>query len=295
MTGTPNPAIDSTHHKSARDEAFCKAQLRLFGASALKQQKWRAISGALGRIQPETTGLDLGSDNGTISWLLRSTGGTWTSADLGPEPTNMIARMVGERVFELDGATLPFFDQSFDIVVVVDLLEHLRDDGLLISEIARCLRPGGRLVLNVPHELASAILPQIRHKIGLTDAWHGHVRSGYTIARLRELLRRDFEVTSARTYSRFFSHLLDTALNWAFLRGAGRHAHQTPKGPLVSSSDLKEVSGITFGALGPAMRGFAALDRIIPWSAGYMLLVSARRIAPTTDASCDSIHEGAPG
>lgn len=41
-------------------------------------------------------------------------------------------------------------DCSFDVVILSDVLEHIREPAALVAEISRILRPGGRLLLNVP-------------------------------------------------------------------------------------------------------------------------------------------------
>ncbi|MFD1341948.1 bifunctional 2-polyprenyl-6-hydroxyphenol methylase/3-demethylubiquinol 3-O-methyltransferase UbiG [Litorisediminicola beolgyonensis] len=41
------------------------------------------------------------------------------------------------------GEEMPFDDQSFDIVVCVDVLEHVADLDTTLAEVARVLRPGG--------------------------------------------------------------------------------------------------------------------------------------------------------
>lgn len=46
---------------------------------------------------------------------------------------------------------LPFPDRVFGSVSAVALLEHLDDDRLAVAEVARVLRPGGRVWLTVPH------------------------------------------------------------------------------------------------------------------------------------------------
>jgi SAM-dependent methyltransferase len=46
---------------------------------------------------------------------------------------------------------LPFEDESFDVVVAGELLEHVRDPALLVAEARRVLRPGGVLVGSVPN------------------------------------------------------------------------------------------------------------------------------------------------
>ena len=45
---------------------------------------------------------------------------------------------------------LPFADGSFDVVSAFDVVEHCEDDALAVSELARVLAPGGRMLLSVP-------------------------------------------------------------------------------------------------------------------------------------------------
>jgi SAM-dependent methyltransferase len=49
-----------------------------------------------------------------------------------------------------DAAYLPVADSSADTVVILEVLEHLRFPGDALREIARVLRPGGRLLLTMP-------------------------------------------------------------------------------------------------------------------------------------------------
>lgn len=46
---------------------------------------------------------------------------------------------------------LPFPDASFDKVLMSEVLEHISDDRVALSEIYRVLKPGGILALSVPH------------------------------------------------------------------------------------------------------------------------------------------------
>jgi len=46
---------------------------------------------------------------------------------------------------------LPFEDESFDVVVAGELLEHLRDPRGVVTEARRVLRPGGVFVASVPN------------------------------------------------------------------------------------------------------------------------------------------------
>ena len=49
-----------------------------------------------------------------------------------------------------DGRKLPFEDASFDAVICNQVLEHVFEPDAFVSEIARVLRSGGRLLLTVP-------------------------------------------------------------------------------------------------------------------------------------------------
>jgi SAM-dependent methyltransferase len=154
------------------------------------------------------------------------------------------------------------------------MLEHVPDDAAFARELARITKPGGRLVVNTPH-LKRTLLRRVRHALGQTDAKHGHLRPGYTPERLRELLGPAFELESQRTYSRFFSEALDTALNWAVER-LGKAS--SAKGMVVTGSDLARHRK-TFRAYGlvyPFVWAVSRLDMLVPAS-GYMLIASFRR------------------
>ena len=49
-----------------------------------------------------------------------------------------------------DALALPLRDNCADIVTMLDVLEHLSDDGTALREVQRILKPGGALVLSVP-------------------------------------------------------------------------------------------------------------------------------------------------
>ena len=80
--------------------------LALFRRSVLKQRKLAELVGMLG----ETSGLrclDLGSDNGVVSLLLRERGGSWASGDLTEEAVASIRGLVSEDVHLVGGAACP--------------------------------------------------------------------------------------------------------------------------------------------------------------------------------------------
>jgi SAM-dependent methyltransferase len=246
----------------------------LFKKSVLKQRKLRELTQSLGPSDGLRC-LDLGSDNGVISLLLRSRGGSWASADLTDEAVTSIRGLVGSDVHKVDGGQLPFDDASFDRVVVVDMLEHVPDETAFARELARVTKPGGVLIVNTPH-LKRTPLRKLRHAIGQTDEKHGHLRPGYTPQRLREVFGAGFELVEHRTYSRFFSESVDTALNWGIER-LGKKG--SAKGMVVTGSDVKKHAKMfrAYSLVYPIVASLAALDAVIPWASGYMLIATLTR------------------
>jgi SAM-dependent methyltransferase len=247
--------------------------------SVPKQAKIRELARAIGSVRQEAC-LDVGGDNGAVSAALRRLGGRWASADLDERSVRSIREVVGGDVRVITGGALPFDAQSFDLVVIADLLEHLEDDRAFVRDCARVLRPGGTLVVNVPHVKRRSIINAMRHGIGLTDEWHGHVRPGYSLDGLRGLLEPDFVLEAARTYSRAFSESVDLLMNGAFriLNPSGAREGRSPKGTVVTGADVKR-HGRAFGLLGvafPFLWAFSRLDALLPLQPGYKLIVRAR-------------------
>ena len=52
---------------------------------------------------------------------------------------------------DVDSEDIPFKDSEFDLVVISEVMEHLRFPRHALVEIARVLRPGGRIVGSVPN------------------------------------------------------------------------------------------------------------------------------------------------
>lgn len=248
--------------------------LSLFRRSVLKQRKLREIAEALGPTQGLRC-LDLGSDNGVVSLLLRREGGTWASADLTEEAVASIRELVGTDVHRVTGENLPWADETFDRVVVVDMLEHVPEEAPFVRELTRITKRGGRIVINTPY-LKTTLLRRFRHALGQTDEKHGHLRPGYTEDRLRTLLEGSFTLERSRTYSRFFSELVDTAINWGVER-LGKKG--SAKGLVVTGPDVARHRKLflAYSAVYPFVWLFSRLDALLLGASGYMLIATARR------------------
>lgn len=72
---------------------------------------------------------------------------------------------------------------TFDQIICTECIEHIHDDGKLVQDLSRLLRPGGRLFLTTP-ELSHRPL---RFEENLLTEPGGHVRWGYTSDELQRL------------------------------------------------------------------------------------------------------------
>ena len=63
---------------------------------------------------------------------------------------------------------LPFADSEFDHVVMLAVLEHLKDPEKVLVEAFRVIAPGGSLIMTWPSSLVDPIL-NVLHKLGLVS------------------------------------------------------------------------------------------------------------------------------
>jgi len=123
------------------------------------------------------------------------------------------------------------------------------------------------------------MLHPLRRAIGLTDAWHGHLHSGYDARALRHLLPTTLRLTGTHEYLRFFSYALDTSLNAKSGRAKGGSTTRTAKGTVFAGAHDEKPVSRAVQLMYPVMRGFAALDALLPFTHGYMLVATLERTA----------------
>jgi SAM-dependent methyltransferase len=92
--------------------------------------------------------LDLGAGQGALSEALKLRGFEVTAADINTAQF----RASGVTCAKLDlNRPLPFPDEGFDLVLAVEILEHLESPRAFLREIFRVLRPGGLAVVSTPN------------------------------------------------------------------------------------------------------------------------------------------------
>jgi len=102
-------------------------------------------------LSREASILDVGTSTGTNLRMLAELGyHRVVGLDLNDEAIRFCAEKGLGAVRRGDVCDLPFEDASLDLVLATDIIEHVEDDKIALSEIARVLAPGGRTVITVP-------------------------------------------------------------------------------------------------------------------------------------------------
>lgn len=92
--------------------------------------------------------LDIPCGQGALSEILRKQGFEIFCGDYDRDNY----RIQGGHFHQLDlNSNLPYKDQTFDCVTCVEGIEHLENPHLLIREIGRVLKHGGRVVITTPN------------------------------------------------------------------------------------------------------------------------------------------------
>lgn len=123
--------------------------------------------------------LDIGTGTGTNLRLLKELGfNSIVGVDNHDEAIHFCEQKGLGIVKKADICNLPFDDNSFDLILATDVIEHVEDDLVALKELNRVLSSNGRLIITVP---AFQLL------WGLQDEVSHHKRR-YIIWQLRQLL-----------------------------------------------------------------------------------------------------------
>lgn len=137
---------DLTIYSDFADEWWIPGAPRFRSLQALTPFRLELINSILG-TQSGKTVLDIGCGGGLISKPLLDQGANVYGLDLSAESVNAARKAcAGRGDFRTgDARNLPFSDAYFDTVFMADLLDHIPDYPLALSEASRVLKSGGQL------------------------------------------------------------------------------------------------------------------------------------------------------
>ena len=102
-------------------------------------------------VPPNARILDIGTSTGGNLRMLKDAGFSRAEGlDLDDEAIRWCVEKRLGPVRKGDICDIPFADQSFDLVLATDVIEHVEDDTRALSEIYRVLKPGACAIITVP-------------------------------------------------------------------------------------------------------------------------------------------------
>lgn len=144
----PLPINGPEQHYSVPPEEYFQnhdARDRLDYASMLMQQL-KSLGIETGAL------LDIGSGRGEVLRVARENGWDATGVETSSRFAEYAAQYSGAKIIQKPVVECGFKQNSFDVVVLGAVLEHLYNPDETIKEIARILKPGGGLFVDVPNE-----------------------------------------------------------------------------------------------------------------------------------------------
>ena len=224
------------------------------------------VESALRRSKLAGPVLDVGPSGGLLARLLRDRGRKVVGLDNSQEAADIAWRINGVPVVAGDLLQAPFAEGSFAMVTMFHVLEHVEQPGAFLEAARRLLRPGGRLIVQVPNAASWQFLI-------LGEAWNGldvprHLWN-FRDSDLEWLLRdRGFNVVRRKHFS-----LRDNPAGLATslipsLDPMSRRIRQVPE-----STTVALLKNLAYLALTVACLPFAALEAVC--RAGSTIMIEA--------------------
>jgi len=183
--------------------------------------------------------------------------------DLSQSAVDVARAATGGVDFQLATAErLPFDDGAFDFVWIFDVLEHVDAPELVLREVARVLKPGGRFHIVLPLEGQPRTLYRL---VGCGARWTAKVRHGghiqiFSAERFHVMASScGLRMVRSRWSYHFLLQVLDLAyFSWLDLRGP------------VSGS-VEDMSSTRRGVLGTLMRSATRATATVAWTEARLL------------------------
>ncbi len=141
--------------------------------------------------------LDAGTGTGANSiWLSRY--GEVVSMEFDKDCIDYSSQRNGLKYIQGSLLQLPFKNESFDLICAFDVIEHIEDHQLAVSEMIRVCKPGGKILITVP---------AFRHLWSEHDEINHHFRR-YTQTQLKALFQREEGELKNCSYFNFYLYPL---------------------------------------------------------------------------------------
>jgi SAM-dependent methyltransferase len=145
--------------------------------------------------------LDVGCSHGAFSFELARRGYTVVGIDVNRESVEVAQKIQGylglkNMVFHhMDILSSHFSEKQFDVIMMFETLEHIKEDSKVVCEFGRILKDDGILIVSVPY---AESVEEYDEPVGACKAKSGeyvcigeggsHYRNGYNLRRMKSVL-----------------------------------------------------------------------------------------------------------
>lgn len=137
--------------------------------------------------------LDIGCGTGALAKEIGNLG-DYYGIDVSEKAVDFCKKRGIKNVEQGDAIHIPYGADHFDMVLALDVIEHIDDDSGALDEVRRVLRPGG---------IAIVTAPAFKFLWGPTDIFFRHYRR-YRLGELRSRLKeKNFSLVKSSYYNTF--------------------------------------------------------------------------------------------
>ena len=176
---------------SGMDRSFYKNYFEVEKDHWLMKVRRKIVFDALkkyGRNHKETRVLDFGCGSGYLMTRLAERGYQSFGLDISDEAVRFGRQQGVKNIEVIDAHKISFPDSYFNVVLLLDVIEHLEDESWALKEVERILAPGGSVIIMVP---------AFQFLWGVQDEVAHHYRR-YTLPKLVKVVKETSGLTVVR-------------------------------------------------------------------------------------------------
>ena len=266
------------------DAADTPWQLKMFSKTLKKQQKLALLLRQIGDVRDKRCLLITnGDNNGALNHHFREHGGDWSWVENEPDHIAEMEMLLGEPVTLGSASRIPAADSAFDVVVSIDVHEHLDDCAPFNQELFRVVRPAGVVVITTPNGDSWKPVNLVKRLVGMGPEKYGHKVIGYNLAEQGRMLREVGLQPFARgSYSGFFTEMLELAINFAYVEVLSKRGEHEVKEGTIAPATREQLRSVErqyrlYSIAYPLLLAISKLDLLLFFTTGYAVSTVARR------------------
>jgi len=283
MSANPQGSAGRTVAPAAADTPW---QLKMFSKTLKKQQKLALLLRQIGNTDGKRCLLITnGDNNGALNYKFRAHGGDWSWVENEADNIAEMQELLGDTVHKGEPDAIPCDDESFDVVVTIDVHEHLDDCTTFNREVCRVTRAGGIAVVTTPNGDGYKPVTLLKSAIGMGKEHYGHTVIGYNAKQHSAMLREaGLEPLSAGSYSKFFTEMLELSINFAYVKVLSKKSKTEVKQGTIAPTSGEQMESVKkqykmYARVYPFLLAISKLDLLLFFFTGYAVSVVARRPA----------------